>query len=247
MADYNIIVFTNSKIRYEGMGETFINPNAEESHESYTSIKRYLKENPIEVKSMNDFVEDDEIRHICIDRGMFETGVDFRIEMPYFPRNTVFVKSKLSIERILKDIEEGKSSEIPYDIFSAESIKNLKPKEKKAVKSHMVVLLKALVNFMNAGYHKGLNERKIADWCANFHDPVFVYFFYFFEIKTEIKIIDIRDQFLTTPQFREMITNTIMKFVANFSVNNGLIDPSEVPSWMLFEVWGKIMDSISKM
>ena len=90
---------------------------------------------------------------------------------------------------------------------------------------------------MSAGYHKGENKRKVPDWCLCFGEPIMKYFINYFEIPTEAPDIGVVDQFLTTPQYREMITIQMMKFLANFAVNNDIVDPGNVDSWYDIKLW----------
>ena len=127
-----------------------------------------------------------------------------------------------------------------YDIFSGKHLGELMTDDYLDTKKHIKILFYIMLQYMGAGYHKGLNLRKIPDWCVCFSDPILKYFIKYFDIETESPDISIVDQFLTTPQFREMITIQLMKVMANYVINNQLVDIRDVESWYDIKTWIKM-------
>ena len=120
----------------------------------------------------------------------------------------------------------------------------MEPKENDDVVKHIKIFYYVLLQYMSAGYHKGQNTRKIPDWCICFGEPIMKYFIHYFEIPTEAPDIGVVDQFLTTPQYREMITIQMMKFMANYVINNNMIDPADVESWYDMRLWMSVKNKI---
>lgn len=100
------------------------------------------------------------------------------------------------------------------DIFNPKDI-NLKDKE---LKYHIDVFQEVLTHYLEAGYEQNKNLKKVPDWCVTFTEPVMEYFIEYFEIKTEADDIFLVDQFLTTPDFRRMITDLMLKVLSKYKI-----------------------------
>ena len=196
----------------------------------YTSMAAYMKrEGEIEENVMH--------RNVFVARGdTFHSSVDFRISEPNVPRDSIFVKSEEPLEDILRDIKRGSLK--TYDIFSGDNIAGF---EKEAIVKQIKIIFYVMYNYMAAGYHLGKNDRKIPDWCVCFSEPILKYFIAYFEIPTESPDITIVDQFLTTPQFRKMVTLQLLKVLSNYVINNGIVEISEVNSWEDMKMWGRLV------
>ena len=114
----------------------------------------------------------------------------------------------------------------PPDFFDTNITEHL---DEDAIKYHLNSFLEVLIEFVNAGYHEEKNLQKIPDWCVTFTEPIMEYFIEYFEIKTEADDIFLVDQFLTTPEFRKMITVLMAKVVSkykfeNLTPKNGMFD-----------------------
>ncbi len=105
-----------------------------------------------------------------------------------------------------------------YPNFFVDKVSNLIEQDES--KYHLNSFLEVLIEFINAGYHEEKNLQKIPDWCVTFTEPIMEYFIEYFEIKTEADDIFLVDQFLTTPEFRKMITELMAKVVSNYKFEN---------------------------
>lgn len=225
---YNFFVFETSVPMNLVKKTIYITPYGEDYVNIFRSISQYEK-------TIGDIEETDENRNIFIDRGVYTSSVDFRIKNPTLPRNSIFIQSQEPISNILIRLKKGDIKN--YDFFSGESTEGLDSNDLIDVENNIKIIFYVMLQYMTAGYHKGKNLRKIPDWCVCFSEPVMKYFIHYFEIPTEAPDISIEDQFLTTPQFRGMITMQLLKFMANYSVNNEIIDPDDVESWYDTKLW----------
>ena len=232
MDTYKFIIFTDS-IPTKAPKDSVIIFQGGGGSNVYTSMEQYIEQK-------GDIEEHILHRNVFVARGdTFPSSIDFRISEPNIPRDSIFVKSEETIEDILRDIK--KDSLKTYDIFSGGNIDGF---EKKTIVKQIKILFYITYNYMSAGYHLGKNDRKIPDWCICFSDPILEYFIAYFEIPTESPDITVVDQFLTTPQFRKMVTIQFLKVLSNYSINNHLIDISKVESWENMRMWEGILKKL---
>lgn len=111
-----------------------------------------------------------------------------------------------------------KNLKAKYPNFFVDKISDLIQEDE--FKYHLNSFLEVLIEFINAGYHEEKNLQKIPDWCVTFTEPIMEYFIEYFEIKTEADDIFLVDQFLTTPEFRKMITVLMAKVVSKYKFEN---------------------------
>lgn len=226
---YNIFVFDTVVPMTISKGVIYITPYGEDYVNIFRSIQQYEE-------NTGDIEESEDVKNVFVDRGIYTSAVDFRVNNPTLPRESLFIKSDLSIVKILKSIKDNRIVN-GHDIFSAKSTLGYSDEQVDDIEKHVKIFFYIMLQFMNAGYHKGKNLRKVPDWCLCFSEPIMKYFIHYFEIPTEAPDIGIVDQFLTTPQFREMITIQMMKFMANYVINNEIIEPNKVESWYDIKLW----------
>ena len=226
---FNFFVFTNTIPEKTSKGVIYITPFGEDYVNIFRSISQYED-------SVGKIEENDFNRNIFVARnGTFSSSVEFRISEPDMPRDSIFVQSDEPLTKIIKEVKENQLQ--TYDIFSAASINKLDTLESDAVRREMKILFYVMLQYMSAGYHERKNKKKIPDWCVCFSEPILRYLISYFEIKTESPDIHIADQFLTNPQFREMITTQLLKILSNYVINNKMLDVSEVKSWYDIGLW----------
>ena len=226
---YNFFVFTNSIPSKTSKGVIYITPFGEDYVSIFRSISQYEENvSKIEENGFN--------RNIFVARsGTFDSSVEFRISHPFLPRDSIFIKTDDSIAKLIKMVKEDQLS--TYDIFSGKSIARVDAEDVTTITKEIKILYYVMLQYMSAGYHERKNQKKIPDWCICFSEPIMKYFVEYFEIKTESPDIHIVDQFLTNPQFREMITIQLLKLLSNYVVNNNLIDLKDVKSWYDIGLW----------
>jgi len=221
------IVLTKGAIYITSYGEDYVN--------IFRSIGQYEK-------NIGKIEETDENKNIFVDRGVYTSSVDFRIKNPYLPRESIFIQSSKSVMNIIQNIKANNITS--YDIFSGKNIQNLQENEIEDIQKNIKIFYYVMMQYMSAGYHKRENKRKIPDWCLCFGEPIMKYFIEYFDIRTEAPDINIVDQFLTNPQFREMITVQMMKFMANYIINNNIINPTDVNDWYDMKMWLTVKNKI---
>tara|TARA_Y100001972_G_C7576769_1_gene289376 strand:+ start:107 stop:820 length:714 start_codon:yes stop_codon:yes gene_type:complete len=232
---YNFFIFVDYVPMNITKGAIYISPYGEDFVNIFRSIKQYED-------NVGKIVEDDFTKNIFVDRGQYENVIEFRVENPHIPRDCLFLKTDDSIKKITDKLKAGEKFNT-YDIFSGKSMANISLDDQLASKSYLKVFFYVMLQYMNAGYHKRQNTKKIPDWCVCFSEPVMEYFIEYFEIKSQSEDITVVDEFLTNPQFREMITIQMMKVLANYIINNKISRPSEIISWQDINVWIKLKNS----
>jgi len=222
-------VFTNTIPEKTSKGVIYITPFGEDYVNIFRSISQY--ETNVAKIEENDFN-----RNIFVARnGTFKSSIDFRISEPNMPRDSIFVQTDEPLSKLVEKVKENEM--YTYDIFSAKSISKIGVSDANTVSREMKILFYVMLQYMSAGYHERKNKKKIPDWCICFTEPILKYFIEYFEIKTESPDIHIADQFLTNPQFREMITTQLLKVLANYVVNNKMIEIRDVKSWYDISLW----------
>lgn len=224
-----LFVFSETIPETTKKGVIYIIPSGGNNVNIFKSLSDYQK-------TVNNIEENDFTRNIFIARGdIYSSSLEFRIMHPTIPRDCIFIKTEESLNSIIKGME--KDDIVTYDIFSGNDISALDLEEEMAVKKEMKLMFYIMLQFMSAGYHEQKNKKKLPDWCVCFTEPIMKYFIQYFEIKTECEDINIQDQFLTNPQFREMITIQMLKLLSNYVVNNNFIETKEVTSWLSMNLW----------
>lgn len=225
----NFFVFTNIIPEKTSKGVIYITPFGEDYVNIFRSISQYES-------SVAKIEENDLNRNIFVARnGTFNSSVEFRISEPLMPRDSIFIRSDEPLSKLVKKVKENELD--TYDIFGAKSISKIDISDANTVSREMKILFYVMLQFMSAGYHERKNKKKIPDWCVCFSEPILRYFLEYFEIKTESPDIHVADQFITNPQFREMITTQLLKILANYVVNNKMIEVRDVKSWYDISLW----------
>lgn len=233
---YNFFVFETSVPLNITKGVVYITSYGEDYVSIFRSLKQY-EDNVEKIESLEDTV------NVFVDRGVYSSAVDCRVNNPSLPRDCIFIRTDDNISKILKRLKNGDTYNY-YDIFSAKSISDTNAEDVADISKYIKIFYYIMLQYMNAGYHRGKNTIKIPDWCVCFSEPIMKYFLEYFEIRTESPDISVVDEFLTNPQFREMITLQMMKFMANYSVNNNIVDPQDVDSWYNVKFWISIKSNI---
>jgi len=226
---YNFFVFTNTIPSKASKGVIYITPFGENYVNIFRSISQY--ENTVAKIEENDFN-----RNIFVARtDTFNSSVEFRISEPTIPRDCIFIRTDDSLMKLIKQVKDNDI--YTYDIFSGKSKEGIDIDDEMEVKKQIKLLFYITLQYMSAGYHERNNKKKIPDWCLCFGEPILRYFIEYFEIKTQSPDIPHEDEFLTNPQFREMMTKQLLKLMANYVVNNKIVDISEVKSWYDIKLW----------
>lgn len=185
-------------------------------------------------------------QNLFIDVGTYRNVVEFRVQNPTVHREALFKQARFDeIPSIIAEFENGTLTPT-YDIFSGEVLDG-SPELKKSVSKHLKIFMFVLTEFLEAGYYDLENKRKVQDWCICFSDPIMDYFINYFEIKTQSPDIPLVDEFLTNPQFRQMITESMLHVAAHYAVNHNIISHVELlnTSWSDTNIIKKIQSSLN--
>ena len=154
----------------------------------------------------------------------YETPLECRLDNLEIPRESLVIVQ----DEIKGDLE--KYRKFDYDFFMGGEVKY----DMDVIEKYMYILIEVTKHMVKAGYFIEENREKIPDWIVTFHEPILKMFLIYCGIETSCEDIDITDEFLDNPQFRQMITETLMKITSNFLVNNKNIEGKD---WRSEETW----------
>lgn len=159
----------------------------------------------------------------------FKYPIEARLQNPEIPQtNLIISKSTLGDDTDIQEMELDEYIKEDYNIFSGLKVNVKESEHKKIIYELMSELNDIVIQFIKAGYHlytdkekeEVYNRARIDDWIINFEYPILKMFKLYYGIETSCEDIMFADEFLDNPQFRYMITLTLMKLIANFAVNN---------------------------
>jgi len=184
------------------------------------------------------------IRNLFIDVNTYKDVIEFRIQNPTVHRDAIFKQSIMEEIPNMIAVFKNDSLTPTYDIFSGQRLKS--PDLRPSVSKHLNIFMFVLTEFLDAGYYNLENRRKVQDWCICFSDPIMEYFINYFEIKTQSPDIHLVDEFLTNPQFRQMITECMLHVAAHYAINNNIITHIELlnTNWSDTKIIKKIQYSL---
>jgi len=185
------------------------------------------------------------IQNLFIDIDGYSNVIEFRVQNPMVHRDALFKQARLDeIPNIITEFEKGALAPT-YDIFSGEVLDGSQ-ELKKSVSKHLKIFMFVLTEFLEAGYYDLENKRKVQDWCICFSEPIMDYFINYFEIKTQSPDIHLVDEFLTNPQFRQMITESMLHVAAHYAVNHNIISHVELlnANWSDTKIIRRIQSSL---
>ena len=182
----------------------------------------------------------------------FRFPLEVRLQNPEIPYSVVVVCNPVGE---ISETVDDKQRELDYNIFSGEKMSSIIDGDHRdSILATMKIITNVTIEFMTAGYHlyndeeddSVYNKKRIPDWIINFQYPVLRMFRLYYGIVTSCEDIAFADEFLDNPQFRQMITDVMMRLVANFAATNlDLQDLSsdEVPiNWTELNTYIKIYD-----
>lgn len=153
--------------------------------------------------------------------------LEVRMQNPEIPQSVLVVCNQLEDDDITSNTKN-----YDYNIYSGEKIKVDDSTFISFINQNMKIVCNVLIQFMDAGYHlyndkdeeNIYNHSRIDDWIINFEFPLLKMFKFYFDIKTSCEDVMFVDEFLDNPQFRYMITDIMMKVIANYAVNNNITE-----------------------
>ena len=174
--------------------------------------------------------------------------LDFRLDNYNIPYDSLVITTdNIDLEKVLSDENEEEHYLEDYRIFSGSKIEVVRKDTKIAIVKSMKLLSDIMYQMMEAGYLEKKNYKKIDDWIISFEEPLLKLLKVYHKITTSNPSVDFEEEYLINPQFREMILIIIMKVLANFMVNNNIINLEEVSklgSWEEKEVWKKLRKKV---
>ena len=176
----------------------------------------------------------------------YSTPLELRLGEPLIPSKSLVISDKKAkLSEIIGNRYDY--TDLDYDIFSGESIKNYSKNMKLKILTEIILLSKVMYQMMNAGYLEMKNVDRIDDWIVLFQEPILDIFIRYHKIGSSAKDIPTSDEYVINPQYRKMICVTLMKILANFIISNGyasIDDVSKFESWENPEMWSYLKENV---
>ena len=235
--NFQLFVFQKDIPYNTSKGVVYITPKGEDYVKFFRSINQYED-------VVGEITETSKTKNVFIDRDMFSSVVSFRVNLPDLPRQSRFIKTDEHVKSILDKLNKDEKFE-EYDIMSGDKHPYTLGRESLIdINKYLKTFSEVLLSFLDAGYHDLQNTKKVPDWMLTFEEPIIKYMTHYFDIKTACEDIQFPDQFLSTPQFREMITGVMMRVMANYFINNEYIDINNISSWKDIKMWKSLLTRI---
>lgn len=174
--------------------------------------------------------------------------LDFRLDNYTVPYDALVITTdNPDLSEVVSEKNEEENYLEDYRIFSGNQMEVIKKDSKIAIVKSMKLLSDIMYQMMEAGYLEKKNFKKIDDWIISYEEPLLKLLKTYLQIETSNPSVGFEEEFLINPQFREMNLLVIMKILANFMVNNNIIDletVSKLGSWEEKEVWKKLRKKV---
>ena len=175
-----------------------------------------------------------------------QTPLECRLEHYNIPSDSLVISStRLDIDKILENEDENFRDD--YAIFSGQKINSDKKEIKIIVLQNCVLLSNIIYQMLEAGYLEEEDLKKIDDWILSFEHPLLKIFNLYHKIETSNTYVEIEEEFLINPAFRKTILIAMMKIMANFIINNGMITVEKVSKmgeWNNKETWKLLKEQV---
>ena len=137
---YNIFVFDTVVPMTISKGVIYITPYGEDYVNIFRSIQQYEE-------NTGDIEESEDVKNVFVDRGIYTSAVDFRVNNPTLPRESLFIKSDLSIVKILKSIKDNRIVN-GHDIFSAKSTLGYSDEQVDDIEKHVKIFFYVIFQYL---------------------------------------------------------------------------------------------------
>lgn len=178
----------------------------------------------------------------CFVTFLHENPLQLRLQEPLIPRKSLVIAEKdLDLEDAI--LNKFQYEDDDYDIFSGQEIDTENIDYGVEIYKNIDILIYSLYQMLDAGYLENRNDRKIDDWIITFQEPILDIFIRYHRLETSAADISSTDEFLINPEYRTTICIMLMKIIANFILNNGIInqrDTEEFVSWENRDLWNSI-------
>lgn len=171
-----------------------------------------------------------------------DSTIQARLENYSIPHDALcIVTNDKDLDKVLENDENNYEQD--YYLFSGNSIKNLTSETKSDIMKSLKLLAYVMYQMLDAGYLQEEDNQKIADWIVPFEEPTLKLLKNYLNFETSNPQKSVEDEFIINPQFRKMILLSIMKILANYIINNGMIsidEVSKIGSWTEESTWYKL-------
>jgi hypothetical protein len=115
--------------------------------------------------------------------------------------------------------------------------------EKKAIKSMFNNLVKVTRSYLKAGFYypPNTNKPKILNvpdgWMMNIYTPEIEHLIRYYGLIPEVKDVNRALEFIHNAQYRRIVTETMVKVVANYLVRNNIVNTMDIDDWYNYKNW----------
>lgn len=115
--------------------------------------------------------------------------------------------------------------------------------EKKAIKSMFNNLVKVTRSYLKAGFYypSNINKPKILNvpdgWMMNVYTPEIEHLIRYYGLIPEVKDVNRALEFIHNAQYRRIVTETMVKVVANHLVRNKVVNTVDINDWYNYKNW----------
>lgn len=186
-------------------------------------------------KKMSYEVEDDNLIFIdCRGHANIKTYLDimYTLETSRFDKRSYYIKK--SKEIILNDYQLIQHFN-PFNGMELPS--SLSKIEEHEIRTMFASLTKITIEYLKAGFHKydGINIPKIlnipAGWMMNIYTPCLENFIRYYGLIPKTADVNRAVEFIHNAQYRYIVTDTLVKVIANYLVRNSIINSVEIDDW----------------
>tara|TARA_R110000851_G_scaffold264431_1_gene416976 strand:+ start:41 stop:778 length:738 start_codon:yes stop_codon:yes gene_type:complete len=214
----------------------------------YPTLESYLR------MAKDEFIYDFTKNHLgkkyfsdedCFISFIHQNPLQLRLQEVLIPRKSIVIAGNdIDLEDAL--INKFQYEDDDYQIFSGDLVP-LEEIYRDDIYRSMEIVVNVLYQMLDSGYFDLVNTDKLEDWIVTFQEPILDIFIRYHSLQTSSPDITTTDEFLINPEFRRTICIMLMKIIANFVTNNGIIndkDTEDYDSWENKELWMSIREKI---
>jgi hypothetical protein len=182
--------------------------------------------------------------------NIMERTRDYKLENRWYFR----VTGQPSIKELVEEFvgNKGRFANSPYNPFSGEELPEHLSDEDRVIFHHLILkLTKFAIQYLKAGfYHRDPDSVLPDDWAMNLYHLEMQAFVQHYGLLPTEPDKEMNREFANNSQYRQVVTKTLTKVLANFYINNGILKPKKVESlggWRNVETYNYALEKLEKM
>jgi hypothetical protein len=142
-----------------------------------------------------------------------------------------------------------------YNIYSGERLKGdfrggFEGREFKEIVARLIIISRVIENYLRSGFDKKQVLQVPEPWTMNLHTHALAGLLRTYQLYPKANDKDINYEMATNPQYRQIITKSLIHVLGAFAINNDLISESDIAEyggWYNVRIWPKIRIQLYKM